>query len=466
MKKRILLSIILAGLLTGLRAQLIINAEGGVPHSSAFLEVRSITKGFMPPRLNTGQRDSIADPAPGLMIYNPDCHDIQFFDGVQWIPAGNQGGLAIGGAIDGPEEVCIQSDNHFYSVQPVPGATGHQWIVPEGALITSGQGTPAISVSFGSVSGWVAVSAINDCYRSLPVKMMVNVNAYQTVGVSVVADRTHVCQGQSVNLTAFPVNGGSYPFYQWKKNGENINGATDNVYSYIPDNNDQITCQVISGLNCIYGNPAISNPVILVVENSLTRQHVAGVVAPVGKTVAYELVSGVAGESEKCWIVRNLGASQQASTVNDFSEASAGWYWQFNRKQGYMHTGTLRTPSSAWITPINENSDWVAENDPCTIELGSSWRVPTLSEWSNVSFAGAWNNWNGPFNSPLKLHAAGYLDYSFGTLQLRGSYGAYQSQNQTSAGTNSAWFLNFVSSGCLMNADFKATAFSVRCLKE
>lgn len=466
MEKRLFISILLAGLVIGLQAQLIITSDGGQPHTSAYLEVRSFSKGFMPPKLNTGQRDSIAGPATGLMIYNSDCHDIQYFNGTQWIPAGNQGGLAIPGSIDGPEDVCIQSSGHFFSVQPAPGATGYQWIVPEGASITSGQGTAAIIVSFGSVSGWVAVSALNDCYRSLPVKMMVNVSPYETVGVTVIADKTQVCQGQSVTLTASPLNGGTSPFFQWKKNGVNITGANGSVYSYIPADNDQITCQVVSSMNCVNGNPAISVPVILTVENSITRHHSPGTVAPVQKTVTYELATGVSGEPEKCWISRNLGASQQPASVNDATESSAGWYWQFNRKQGFMHSGSLRTPSSAWITPINENSDWVAENDPCMIELGTTWRVPTLTEWTNVSFTGSWNNWNGPFNSPLKLHAAGFLDYSFGTLQLRGSYGAYWSQNQTFSGTNSAWFLNFVSSSCIMNGDFKATAFTVRCVKE
>jgi hypothetical protein len=209
----------------------------------------------------------------------------------------------------------------------------------------------------------------------------------------------------------------------------------------------------------------MSNLVTLQVESSITVNHVAGDVAPVSKTVTYGLVSGVPGEPGKCWITRNLGASQQAASVGDPGESAAGWYWQFNRKQGYKHDGNLRTPNSAWITPISENSDWTPENDPCALELGAPWRIPTFSEWSAVSYGGLWNNWNGPWNSPLKLHAAGMLDYSNGTLQLRGSYGAYWSSSQTSSGTNTAWFLNFVSSSCVTNADFKATGFSLRCIK-
>jgi hypothetical protein len=37
---------------------------------SAILNVASVTKGFLPPRMTTAQRDAIASPTPGLMIYN------------------------------------------------------------------------------------------------------------------------------------------------------------------------------------------------------------------------------------------------------------------------------------------------------------------------------------------------------------------------------------------------------------
>ncbi len=70
-----------------------------------------------------------------------------------------------------------------------------------------------------------------------------------------------------------------------------------------------------------------------------------GGVAPVNKSVMYGTVTNIPGETSKCWITRNLGDSQQATAVNDNTEASAGWYWQFNRKQGYKHDGSVVKPS-------------------------------------------------------------------------------------------------------------------------
>ncbi len=66
--------------------------------------------------------------------------------------------------------------------------------------------------------------------------------------------------------------------------------------------------------------------------DSITVNHTAGVVAPVSKTVTYHTVTNIPGELSKCWINSNLGADHQAIAVNDAAEASAGWYWQFNRK--------------------------------------------------------------------------------------------------------------------------------------
>lgn len=49
------------------------------PNTSALLDVDSRTQGFLPPRMDTGQRDNIASPAPGLMIFNLDTEQVDVF---------------------------------------------------------------------------------------------------------------------------------------------------------------------------------------------------------------------------------------------------------------------------------------------------------------------------------------------------------------------------------------------------
>jgi hypothetical protein len=191
--------------------------------------------------------------------------------------------------------------------------------------------------------------------------------------------------------------------------------------------------------------------------------HVAGAVAPVNKTVNYGTVTNVPGEPSKCWITQNLGSDHQATSMNDATEASAGWYWQFNLKQGYKHDGSSRTPNTAWITSISENSDWMAANDPCTIELGSTWRVPTTAELTNVDAAGSWTDWNGPWNSLLKMHAAGFITAGPGLLYYRGTYGDYWSSGQETPELGD--ILDFSTSGSAVAYTGKWVGVTLRCIK-
>jgi hypothetical protein len=196
--------------------------------------------------------------------------------------------------------------------------------------------------------------------------------------------------------------------------------------------------------------------------NVLTINHVAGPVAPVSKAVNYNTVTNVPGEPTKCWITRNLGADQQATSKTDATEASAGWYWQFNRMQGYKHDGTTRTPNSTWISSIDESSNWVSTNDPCILALSDGWRLATSSEWSNVKTTGGWSNWNGPYNSILKLHTSGILYVDDGSLSGRGVFGFYWSSNQTD--NTHGWNLYFDYGSCWYPLQFKANGAPVRCI--
>jgi uncharacterized protein (TIGR02145 family) len=194
----------------------------------------------------------------------------------------------------------------------------------------------------------------------------------------------------------------------------------------------------------------------------ITISHVAGAVAPVTKTVAYGTVDNIPGVPLKCWITSNLGSDHQATSVNDATEPSAGWYWQFNHKQGYQYISS-RIPSTTWISNINEITDWIAANDPCTIELGAGWRIPTSAEWTSVDASGSWTDSDGPWSSALKMHTAGFLNNGDGFLNNRGTYGYFWSSTQVNATSGS--LLNFGSTSNMLNAS-KAFGFSVRCLRD
>ncbi|MFD2067422.1 hypothetical protein ACFSKU_11055, partial [Pontibacter silvestris] len=195
--------------------------------------------------------------------------------------------------------------------------------------------------------------------------------------------------------------------------------------------------------------------------------HTAGAVAPVSKEVAYKVVSSNITGQAACWLGQNLGADVQATAVGTNSESAAGWYWQFNRAQGYKHDGSTRTPSNAWTASISENSDWLPANDPCGLLLGSGWRLPTSAEWTAADAPPQnWYTANHAFGSELKLHLAGHINTS-GALSSRGSLGYYWSSTQYSSGNGYAlFFQNYNTSNySYMNNYGKANAFSVRCLR-
>lgn len=59
----------------------------GTPNPSAQLDVSSINKGFLPPRMNFSQRNNIANPAAGLLVYCTDCGsngEVQYYNGIEW----------------------------------------------------------------------------------------------------------------------------------------------------------------------------------------------------------------------------------------------------------------------------------------------------------------------------------------------------------------------------------------------
>ena len=92
--------------------------------------------------------------------------------------------------------------------------------------------------------------------------VMLNANQSLPAGISITASANPVCSGLQVTYTAIPVNGGSNPVFKWKVNGLTV-GGNGNTYSYIPLSGDKIRCELTSNLNCVTGNPAVSNEIAM-----------------------------------------------------------------------------------------------------------------------------------------------------------------------------------------------------------
>ncbi|HEV7351294.1 SBBP repeat-containing protein [Telluribacter sp.] len=82
------LSILFLSFATIAQAQIKIGDGSGVPNPSAVLELESTNKAFLPPRMSSEQRDAIASPASGMVIFNTSLNCLQLFSASGWICLG------------------------------------------------------------------------------------------------------------------------------------------------------------------------------------------------------------------------------------------------------------------------------------------------------------------------------------------------------------------------------------------
>lgn len=134
------------------------------PAPSAVLELSTTTKGFLPPRMTTSERNDIASPAEGLTIFNTTLNCLQWFNGTGWFNAcdGTLEGppIAVGACAGEPSIFTFQGLNY----RPVESA-GACWLdrnlgasqvatQPRSAFADAAAYTASQSASFGDLYQW------------------------------------------------------------------------------------------------------------------------------------------------------------------------------------------------------------------------------------------------------------------------------------------------------------------------
>lgn len=85
MKKVLLLSILLVLGASQIFGQAVsINTDGSLPNASSILDVKSTTKGVLVPRMTSAERNAIAAPATGLLVYDLTTQSYFYFNGTTW----------------------------------------------------------------------------------------------------------------------------------------------------------------------------------------------------------------------------------------------------------------------------------------------------------------------------------------------------------------------------------------------
>ena len=184
----------------------------------------------------------------------------------------------------------------------------------------------------------------------------------------------------------------------------------------------------------------------------------------------------------------NLGADISLDPMNlnyDGGKSLYGAKYKFGNKTPALTMAQDQASSAAvsgWsnTSTYQTSGDWIKANDPCTHELGGSWRLPTQSEWAQVtkmqnntiSYLGTWTGTTGTeeyafglkIGDRLFLPAAGWRHNDNGHLHVQGIYGYYWSSTQSGG---NGYYLD-IENGFATSTNFAArtSGMSVRCVAD
>ena len=159
-----------------------IDTTGAISDTSAILDLQSVTRGFLLPRMTDANMNAIAAPATSLIIFDNTTNCYMFYNGAAWqqvVCICTTAPASPSTPVQSPAgNVCTSSGVYTYSVAAVAGIT-YSWTVPTGGTITSGQGTNSITVTYAasSSSGLITVTALNSCGMSSPSSLFVNISS-------------------------------------------------------------------------------------------------------------------------------------------------------------------------------------------------------------------------------------------------------------------------------------------------
>ena len=162
MKKILLSMAFLTSLATN--AQVGIGVGANSVNPSAQLEIKSTTKGLLLPRMTSTQRNAIASPAAGLVLWCTNCGssgEMQVYDGTGWQNA-------TGGAVSAPTTVTIGSQvwqvsnldvAAYRNGDPIPEVTDPSvWNTLTTGAFCYYENNSANGAKYGKLYNWYAVN--------------------------------------------------------------------------------------------------------------------------------------------------------------------------------------------------------------------------------------------------------------------------------------------------------------------
>ena len=161
------------------------------------------------------------------------------------------------GSITGSSSVCANAAGVVYSIASIANATGYAWSVPAGAVITAGNNTTSITVTFGTTSGNVSVYGTGSCGNGLASNFPVTVNP---LPVPTISGPATACQG-TVNNTYTTQTGMSG--YNWAVSaGGTItagSGTSSITVTWTTTGAKTVSVTYTNANNCTAATPTVYN---------------------------------------------------------------------------------------------------------------------------------------------------------------------------------------------------------------
>lgn len=163
--------------------------------------------------------------------------------------------------------ICAGSSVTFTATTNITNPT-YQWKVNGNNTGTNSSSFIIATLNNGDIVSCAIFAPSVDCYTVYTVQsnsIPVTVRPLLTPSVTISSSDADniLCEGQGVVFSAIVQNGGTNSVYQWKRNGIVAGSNSPNYSILTPNNNDEISCTVISDESCLTSNNAESNRIRL-----------------------------------------------------------------------------------------------------------------------------------------------------------------------------------------------------------
>jgi len=449
------------------------------PNPSSVMDVVSTNKGFLPPRMPSLQIPKILTPEEGMIVYNTNQHCLMYYakgaftcSDVPPPPAPLAYNVAVVAGYVQLGASLNASYNYAQYSGIAEGTSAFQWYYatdakgtsPKALSATTRACTLASPVAVGNyvavgvtpvtamgVAGLQVLSPWREVIPNFPPYYDKGTISFALASNNQIVTATSSFSGTYSDKENDQQASQVYKWYRYKDAAcattPTVVATGANTTSYTFTLADT-TCYIKVGVSpvaktgTVLGTETLSSaygPVWICGAKLKVNHDTSDGVSAEKKTVYYETVITNIGSPpandgtvvKKCWTTRNLGAENLPKSATDNSLASSGWYWQFGYKLGHKNDGT--TTTGKWQKNSSGMRDWKTAENPCTILLGSKWRIPTISEWTTAN--NTWSDNNGAWSSVFLLHAAGWLDNNTAKIgSSRGSIGTFWTSNYTQNG--------------------------------